>query len=184
MNYLEIILISMALAMDCFAVSLSGWTLLKKPKLSQSLLVALYFWWFQLLFTVFWWVLWNSFSNQIENFDHWIAFVLLAFIWWKMIYEWIFNKDESSFQLTHKTLFILAIATSIDAFWVWLSIALLDNPIVIYSISIWIASFIFSIIWIYTWNLLNKIIWKKAEIIWWIILLLIWFNILNSHIGI
>ena len=182
MSYLEITLISIALAMDCFAVSLSWWTKLKNPKLSQALLVALYFWWFQLLFTVFWWILWSSFSHLIENFDHWIAFMLLAFVWWKMIYEWVIDSNEESFKLTHKTLFILGIATSIDAFWIWLSISLLDKSIIIYSLSIGLASFIFSIIGIYTWNLLNKILWKKAEIVWWIILLLIWFNILFDHI--
>ena len=183
MDYVEITLLSIALAMDCFAVSLCRWALIKTPRIVQWLLVGLYFGWFQFLFTIAWWYLWYSFNGYIERYDHWIAFIFLVCIWWKMIHEAYKWDLFCQFLLSHKVLFLLAIATSIDAFGVWLSFSILNKPIFIYATAIGVVSFIFSVIGMRTWILLDKVLRKKSEIFWWVLLIWIWFNILYQHLS-
>ena len=119
--------------MDAFAVSICKGISLGKPKLKDALIVGAYFGIFQGLMPLIGYFLANSFSNYIEAFDHWIAFVLLVFIGGKMIYE-AFSEEEdcdSCDQLNIKELFVLAVATSIDALAVGITFAFLKVNIAV-----------------------------------------------------
>jgi len=131
--------------------------------------------------TFFGWLLGSSFQKIIDSFDHWVAFSLLVFIGGKMIYETFNGEKKNDFKMQHKTLLILAIATSIDAFGIGLSFALLEQSIMKPSVIIGIVSFILSIVGVYTGKSLQKILGKKAEFLGGIILIGIGMNILLKH---
>ena len=177
MNY-QIILIALALAMDCFAVSLSAGTILKQPKINQTITIGLYFGLFQGMMTFIGYFLGKYFEKFINSFDHWIAFGLLLIIGGKMIYESFEKNKKENFSMKHKVLLILAIATSIDAFGVGLSFAFLDYEILFSSLIIGLASFLLSIIGVYTGKFLQTVLGKKAELVGGLVLIGIGINIL------
>lgn len=181
MELMSSILIGIALAMDSFSVSIAGGSNLKKVKFTQALLVGVYFGFFQFFMTYLGWQGGVLFSDLINSFDHWIAFFLLVGIGGKMIWESFNNDKEQEFSLNHKILFILAIATSIDALGVGLSYALLDKSILKVSIIIGIIAFIFSYAGIYLGKYLKHILKNKAELAGGIILIGIGFKIAIDH---
>lgn len=128
MGYIEILLTGVALAMDAFAVSICKGIQMPKLKKSHLFIIAIFFGGFQMLMPIIGWLLGSQFVQYIEKFDHWIAFGLLAFIGVKMIVE-AFKKEEceecaEGKRLNIKELFLLAIATSIDALAVGLTFSL------------------------------------------------------------
>lgn len=128
MGYIEILLTGVALAMDAFAVSICKGIQMPKLKKSHLFIIAIFFGGFQMLMPIIGWLLGSQFVQYIEKFDHWIAFGLLAFIGIKMIVE-AFKKEECEEcakcgKLNIKELFLLAIATSIDALAVGLTFSL------------------------------------------------------------
>ena len=141
MGYIEILLTGVALAMDAFAVSICKGIKMKKLMLSHLVIIAIFFGGFQMLMPLIGWLLGSQFVQFIEPIDHWIAFALLAFIGVKMAIE-SFKKDEEdecgccNDKLDVKELFILAIATSIDALAVGITFAMYDNVNIVSSISI------------------------------------------------
>lgn len=118
MSLIEIVLLAIALACDCFAVSIAAGMSSGGIALRRSFLFGL----FQAMMPLAGWALTNTFRGYMEIVDHWIAFVLLAFIGGRMLLETFKSKDDakatpSSF-MAHSSLkveIILAIATSIDA---------------------------------------------------------------------
>ena len=121
---LDVLLIALALAMDCFAVSVVCGFIIKKNELPLMLRLAFFFGLFQALMPLLGWLLTSSFSGWIEAFDHWIAFGMLAFIGVKLIVESF--KDEESKTLKPRALssqLALAVATSIDALAVGITFA-------------------------------------------------------------
>ena len=128
MGYIEILLTGVALAMDAFAVSICKGIQMPKLKKARLFIIAIFFGGFQMLMPIIGWLLGSQFVQYIEKFDHWIAFGLLAFIGIKMIIE-AMKKEECeecgcNDKLNVKELFLLAIATSIDALAVGLTFAL------------------------------------------------------------
>ena len=128
MGYIEILLTGVALSMDAFAVSICKGIQMPKLKKSHLFIIAIFFGGFQMLMPIIGWLLGSQFVQYIEKFDHWIAFGLLAFIGVKMIVE-AFKKEEceecaEGGRLNIKELFLLAIATSIDALAVGLTFSL------------------------------------------------------------
>ncbi len=118
MSIIEIIFIGMGLAMDAFAIAVSGGMNLKKVKVFDALRVAVCFGIFQALMPFLGWIAAGSlFSTYIEKFDRWIALILLGYIGGKMLYDSIFKKENNEgTDITNiLTLLILGIATSIDA---------------------------------------------------------------------
>jgi putative Mn2+ efflux pump MntP len=173
--------IAVALAMDAFTVSISGGAALKRPKFSQALLVGAYFGFFQFFMPPLGWYAGRYFRVVIDSYDHWIAFTLLAVIGGKMIVE-SFKKDGGhEFALSHKVLFVLAIATSIDALGIGLSYAFLGKPIFLPSITIGIMTFLFSVCGVTLGKMLKKLLKNKALLIGGVILLLIGFKVLADH---
>ena len=119
MGITELLLLSLGLAMDAFSVSVCKGLSMKKIDYKGAAVTALFFGVFQGLMPLIGYFLGSRFEKFISSYSHWIAFILLGFIGGKMIYEVIKGGDDESvgseYMLDIKELFILAIATSIDA---------------------------------------------------------------------
>lgn len=125
MSTLDLLLLSIALAMDCFTVSIMSGVMLRRPVSAPVVRMAVLFGLFQAAMPLLGWLGTARFSQYLEAVDHWIAFGLLAFIGGKMIKE-SFDEDEAhqSFNpLLLRTQLVLAVATSIDALAVGISLA-------------------------------------------------------------
>lgn len=190
MEYLvEFLLLGVGLAMDAFAVSICKGLAMRKVNKKQAVVIALFFGGFQAIMPIVGWFLCKGFQNYIEAFDHWIAFALLAFIGVKMIIETLREKEddvvieEMDPPLDMKEMLMLAIATSIDALAVGISLAALDRPIVESAAIIGVVTFVISIIGVYIGNFFGNRYKKRAELTGGIILVLIGVKILCEHMG-
>ncbi len=177
MEILEIILIGIGLAMDAFAVSVSGGMLMKKIKIKNVLKIAFCFGFFQALMPTLGWLVAGRFENYIVQFDHWIALILLGFIGGKMIYESIADKDEEfDKDITNNlSLFILGIATSIDALMVGVTfVGTYSGFGIIEPVSIiGITTFLISFVGVFFGKKFGDLLGSKAELVGGIILVLI-----------
>ena len=144
MNGLEIWLLAVGLAMDCFAISIASGILLKRTLWRPMLTMAFFFGLFQAIMPLLGWIGASTFSHLIESLDHWIAFIILAFLGGRMVRESF--KDEDC----KKVVLALAVATSIDALAIGVSFAFLgmrDFSEILAPISIiGFVSFIMSLI--------------------------------------
>lgn len=190
MEYLvEFLLLGVGLAMDAFAVSICKGLAMRKVNKKQAVVIALFFGGFQAIMPIVGWFLCKGFQNYIEAFDHWIAFALLAFIGAKMIVETLSEKEEDVVvekmdpPLDMKEMLMLAIATSVDALAVGISLAALDRPIVESATIIGVVTFIISIVGVYIGNFFGNRYKKRAELAGGIILVLIGVKILCEHMG-
>ena len=127
MTGLEIWLLAIGLALDCFAVSIASGIILKRVRMRPMLIMALAFGFFQALMPLLGWIGASFFSHLIENIDHWIAFAILAFLGGRMVLESFKDEDcRHEFDPTSlKVVSALAVATSIDALAVGVSFAFL-----------------------------------------------------------
>ena len=131
--FIEIFLIGVGLSMDAFAVSICKGLSMKKIKKKDVFIIALFFGGFQALMPFIGWFLGKGFESYITSIDHWIAFILLGIIGGKMLIDGIKAEDDEEtgeFKLDLKELFLLAIATSIDALAVGITFTFLNYPIV------------------------------------------------------
>ena len=188
--FFTLLLMGAGLSMDAFAVSICKGLSMRKVNKKQCLVIGLFFGGFQALMPVIGWVLGSQFEQYITSIDHWIAFILLGFIGGKMVVEAIREKDEAvevgkmDPPLDLKEMFILAIATSIDALAVGITFAFLQVPIVEAVSIIGITTFVISVIGVYVGNFFGNRYKKKAELAGGIILILIGLKILLEHLGI
>ena len=202
MNLLDIILLAVALAMDCFTVSIvsgvidhgdwhndSSEAKIRGPVPVIYLRMAFLFGFFQALMPLLGWLGISHFQAYMEAYDHWIAFGLLGFIGGKMIWESFGDEEDQHFNPNRlRTQLLLAVATSIDALAIGISFACtgftelsqLTMPLVI----IGIVSFLFSIVGYHLGRRFGKIITRrlKPELFGGIILVLIGVKILLSHL--
>ena len=181
-------LTGIGLAMDAFAVSIGKGLGMIKVNKKQALIIGLFFGGFQALMPAIGWFLGIGFERYITSIDHWIAFVLLGFIGGKMIYESFqpdkdIPEEEKDRPLDIKEMFMLAVATSIDALAVGISFSFLNYPIGLASAVIGITTFIISIVGVYIGNFFGTRYKKRAEIAGGIILCLIGLKILFEHLG-
>jgi len=184
MGILTIVMIAIGLSMDAFAVSLSSGISIKELKPQNGAKIALFMGGFQALMPVIGWLLGIGFSDYIEKYDHWIAFVLLGFIGIKMLKESMDEECEYvSDPLSNKVLFVLAVATSIDAMAVGVSFAFLSTSIINSAIIIGLITFAICYIGVYLGHKFGCIFKKKAEIAGGLILVFIGFKILVEHTG-
>ncbi len=184
MNILTIVPIAIALAMDCFAVSIAGGATIKHLKINDALKIAIVFGLFQAIMPIIGWLAGLSLTTFISNIDHWIAFGLLTFIGCKMIYESRKIKtDKKKLKILNiRILLLLAVATSIDALAVGLSFAFLKIQILTAVIIIGIVAFLFSLIGLFIGNKIGHFFEKKIGIIGGIILIAIGIRILLEHL--
>lgn len=201
MSFLAIFMTGIGLSMDAFAVAIAKGMSLKKNVTKNALKIAIFFGGFQALMPFIGWFAGRYFKDYIEAFDHWISFIILAFIGGKMIYESIKGEDEEKSanedvidevsvegerlennEVSTKNLIILAIATSIDALAVGVSFAFLNVSIIPSIFIIGITTFVLSLIAVFIGRKLGSILQKYAEIIGGVILILIGLNILLEHL--
>lgn len=185
MNLINILGISVALAMDAFSISICKGLTINKFSLKLTLECGLWFGIFQGLMPIIGYFFGKQFESFITNIDHWIAFGLLLLIGINMIRGALKDENEDfSDKNNFKMMFLLAIATSIDALAVGISFAFLQVNIWKSSSIIGATTFIFCFAGASIGNYLGNKFSKKAEIIGGIILILIGTKILLEHLGI
>ena len=184
MDIVSIIFIAFGLAMDAFAVSITSGLAIKKLKINSALKIALFFGIFQAVMPLIGWLAGLSFRNFIVGIDHWIAFGLLTVIGCKMIYEsTTMELDKKKVDpLNFYVLFILSIATSIDALAVGLSLSFLKVFIAIPAVIIGIVTFSLSIFGVYFGNRFGHYFERKIEMAGGVILIGIGIKILIEHL--
>ncbi len=184
MELYSLLFIAIGLSMDAFAVSITSGITIQRIQLKHVLRIALFFGVFQGVMPLLGWVAGNRFQDSLSSVDHWVAFGLLTFIGSKMIYESRKLEVDSCRDPCNTTvLFTLAIATSIDAFGVGLSLSILSVSILFPALVIGIVTFCISVIGIYIGDTVGHLFEKKIEIIGGLILILIGVKILHEHIG-
>lgn len=185
MGVLEIVLISIGLAMDAFAVSICKGLSMKKMSWKKALIVALYFGIFQGVMPVIGYLLGTSFESLVTKIDHWIAFGLLLLIGINMLKEAFGNEAEScNDNVDFKTMVVLAIATSIDALAIGITFAFLQVNIIFASLMIGVITFVICIIGVKIGNKFGDKYERKAETVGGLILILMGIKILLEHLGI
>ena len=185
MTFFELLLIAIGLSMDAFSVSICKGLTTKEFSWRMALVCGLWFGFFQALMPIIGYFLGAQFQEMIEAYDHWIAFGLLFLIGANMIRESVCGKDEQQDgSLSLKTMFLLAIATSIDALAVGVSFACIQVKIWSSVIIIGITTFLFSVLGVKIGNVFGSRYEKSAGVVGGIILILIGLKILLEHLGV
>ena len=189
MGLLELFILAVGLSMDAFAVSVCKGLSVTKMEPKHALLCGAYFGGFQALMPALGYLLGSQFESMITQIDHWIAFILLAFIGGKMLWE-AFTEDEDegngkdAEKIDLGEYLILAIATSIDALAVGISFAALSVDIVPAVSLIGITTFVFSVAGVAIGHTFGARYEKPATIVGGVVLVLIGLKILLEHLGI
>ena len=202
MNLLDIILLAIALAMDCFTVSIVSGIILtqrdgsfvtptdvtKEPSLCV-IRMAFLFGFFQALMPLLGWLGISHFQSYMEAYDHWIAFGLLGLIGGKMIWESFGDEEDQHFNPSKlRTQLLLAVATSIDALAIGISFACTGytalSQLTLPLLIIGLVSFLFSIVGYHLGRCFGKTIIRRLnpELIGGTILILIGVKVLMSHL--
>ena len=151
MGLVDLLLIGVGLSMDAFAVAVCKGLAMPRLNMKQALVIALFFGVFQALMPALGWTLGTQFAGFVTSVSHWIAFAFLAFIGGKMLWDVFHDAEDgeeeagNSFKLDVKELFLLAVATSIDALAVGITFAFLQVDIVSSVGIIGITTFVLSL---------------------------------------
>lgn len=185
-SLLTLLWIALGLAMDAFAVSISYGCGLKQFNFKILIYVSSAFAVFQGGMAIFGWVLSDFFDQYIQSFDHWIVFGLLVFIGGKMLVEAFSASDEcQTVDCRHfdfKRLFVLSVATSIDALAVGISLRVLQSSILGPSLIIAGVTLALSAAGVAAGHWLQRFLGRKVEILGGLILIIIGFDILITHL--
>ncbi len=185
MGILELVLISIGLAMDAFAVSICKGISLKKMDWKKAIIIGVYFGGFQAGMPLLGYLLGVNFESLVTSIDHWIAFVLLGFLGFKMLKDSLSdNEEDRNDDTSFKTMIVLAIATSIDALAVGITFAFLRVNILLAVLLIGVITFGFSVFGTKIGNKFGGAFENKAEFIGGLILILMGLKILLEHLGI
>ena len=190
MSFIELFLIGVGLSMDAFAVAICQGLFMTRIKWGHALTVGLYFGGFQALMPFIGWMLGSQFADRIQQYDHWIAFILLVLIGGNMIREALSGDEEDAAQaetdlrLDHKKLFLMAIATSIDALAIGVTFAFLETAILPAIGIIGCTTFCISVAGVAVGCWFGARYKKRAEITGGAILVLLGVRILLEHLGI
>lgn len=187
MGIIELLLIAIGLSMDAFAVAVCKGLSAGKPQKSNYFTVGIWFGGFQALMPTIGFLLGSAFDKYIKRFDHWVAFVLLAFIGANMLKEGFSGETATaSASFGFKTMSVMAIATSIDALAVGIAFAMVPPKIPIYAAVLLIGciTFILSAIGLKVGSIFGERYKSRAEIAGGIILIIIGLKILLEHLGV
>lgn len=185
MGVLELLLLSIGLAMDAFAVSICKGISMRKMNWKKAIIIGLYFGGFQALMPTLGYFLGTAFQSLITSVDHWIAFVLLGIIGGEMIKEsFEIDSENQNDDVSFKTMVILAIATSIDALAVGITFAFLNVNLGLAVNLIGIITFILAVAGTKIGNRFGDKYEKKAEFVGGVILILLGVKILLEHLNI
>lgn len=185
MGIIELLLLAVGLAMDAFAVSVCKGLAMKKINFRVCAVCGLWFGGFQALMPAIGYLIGYRFQEKITFLDHWIAFILLALIGFNMIREALSkDEEEPDASLKAKDMFVLAIATSIDALAVGVSFAFLPGVPIIPAVSfIGVITFLLSALGVKIGTVFGTKYKSKAELAGGIILILMGLKILLEHLG-
>ncbi len=187
MGFAELLLIGVGLSMDAFAVAICQGLSMTKIRWGHALTVGLYFGGFQALMPFIGWMLGSQFAGRIQRYDHWIAFILLAFIGGNMIREALSDGEDEEAAVgagvDHKKLFFMAVATSIDALAVGVTFAFLDTAILPAISIIGCTTFCISVAGVAVGCWFGARYKKRAEVTGGAILVLLGIKILLEHLG-
>lgn len=183
---LGIILIAIGVSMDACAVSICKGLACHEKAKKTALLCGLWFGVFQMLMPLVGYLIGSVFASYIEDFDHWIAFILLVFIGGKMIKD-AFSKEEADEEddphdLSASKMLVLAIATSIDALAVGVSFAMINTNMFIAIPTIGFCTFLFSFVGALAGKKIGEKHHKKATFAGGLILVLMAIKILVEHL--
>lgn len=181
MNFITILLIAVGVAIDaCFIAIARG--MVVESTINHALIIAILFGGFQAIMTIGGWILGTPLQTFVSTLAPWVAFILISIIGIKLIYE-AFSDDESDnsgFKL--KEIIVLAIATSIDAFVVGISFALLNTPILLPALIIGITAFLLSFLGFYIGKQVRYVFGEEIRILGGILLIGIGLFILIGEI--
>lgn len=186
MGFAELFILAVGLSMDAFAVSICKGLAMKKASWKAQLCCGAWFGGFQALMPLIGYFLGTLFIDAISAIDHWVAFGLLVIIGVNMLREALGSEEETAdADLSVKTMFLMAVATSIDALAVGISLAMAGVA------NIWLAvlligatTFVLSAIGVKVGNVFGSRYEKKAEIVGGVILILLGVKILLEHLGV
>jgi len=167
MDLISIFTVAVALAMDAFSVSISAGMIIKKPDFGHYFRLSFHFGLFQFVMPLIGYFFGSYLERYIRDYDHWIAFGLLAFIGLKMIREAFSKKEDTSVERKDPyrglNLVLLAVATSIDALTVGLSLGVLNQPVLFPGIVIGVTCSLFSIAGVFIGKKAGSLFGRKAE---------------------
>lgn len=184
MNLWELFIIAVGLSMDAFAVSICKGLSVPKVSLRHAACAGLWFGGFQALMPLLGWLLGGQFRSLIEQFDHWITFVLLAFLGVNMIREAKGEEEPCDGSFAWKTMLPMAVATSIDALAVGVTFAFLQVSILPAVTFIGVTTFILSALGVRLGSVFGQKYETVAQIFGGVILILMGLKILLEHLGI
>lgn len=190
MGFGELVLLAVGVSMDAFAVSICKGLAMKKATLKAGLTCGAWFGGFQALMPLIGFFLGTLFAEAIEAVDHWVAFVLLGIIGLNMLKE-AFHKDacgcceNHDADLSPKTMFIMAVATSIDALAVGISLAMAGDVNILMAVAlIGLCTCSFCTAGVKIGNVFGSKFEDKAQIAGGLILILLGIKILLEHLGV
>ena len=186
MTFLELFLTGIGLSMDAFAVSICKGLSMKKMSWKNACIAGLYFGGFQALMPLLGYLAGTGFYQYIQDFDHWIVFILLTLIGLSMIKEALAKECDARAggDFSPKKMLPLALATSIDALAVGVSFAFLKVNIWIAITIIGCTTFVFGALGIWIGRIFGDRFRSKAELLGGCILILIGVKILLEHLGV
>ena len=188
MGFGTLLLLAVGLSMDAFAVSVCKGLAMKKATLGAGAVCGAWFGGFQALMPLVGYYLGTMFSEAIERVDHWIAFGLLAVIGINMLKEAFCSCSECEEQdadLSVKTMLVMAVATSIDALAVGISLAMAGDVNIFLAVAlIGVITFVLSMVGVKVGNVFGSRFEKKAQIAGGVILILLGLKILLEHMGV
>lgn len=184
MTWVETLVVAVALAMDAFAVSLGAGTSGRARGARATFRLAFHFGLFQFLMPVIGWAVGSTVAGAVEAVDHWIAFALLAFIGGRMIREALAPDGDTRATDPSRgwSLIMLSVATSIDAFAVGLSLAMLQVTIWLPSAVIGVVACVFSVAGHRFGRRLGRRFGLNMEIVGGVLLILIGMRIVVEHL--
>jgi putative Mn2+ efflux pump MntP len=187
MSLILVLGVAVALAMDCFAITLGLACRARGLTMKQAVRMAAYFGGFQFVMPVVGWFAGDRLLGLIRNFDHWVAFGLLALIGGRMIYESFELGDEEKACRPDQTqgtrLVVLALATSIDALAVGLSLGVVRTSVLYPAAIIGVTSFVLTVVGAKLGPVIGRIVGKRAELLGGLILIGIGVKILVEHLA-
>ena len=182
----ELIVLSLGLGMDAFAVSICKGLSMKKMNWKKALIIGLYFGGFQAIMPVLGYSLSKGFENFVTSIDHWIAFILLSIIGGKMVKDAFSPENSENYNegVGFKAMIVLAIATSIDALAVGITFAFLNVNLILAIALIGSITFFLSVIGTKVGNVFGDRYENKAELLGGVILIFLGIKILLEHLNI
>lgn len=183
MGIMELFILAAGLSMDAFAVSICKGLSLGKISAKHMAVAGAWFGGFQALMPLIGYLLGSFFAEMVEKYDHWIAFILLIFIGGNMIREAFGEEEKIDGSMTAKSMFLLAVATSIDALAAGVTFAFLKVSILPAVVFIGVTTFVFSAAGVKIGSIFGAKYHAKAELLGGVVLIIIALKILLEGIG-